>query len=320
MLPERLPIELRGGGLSESSSVCAPPAGTSIVAGASRPGALTVQVPAPPPASLSSSERVSRVAGPQEPERDAGGLREEARRVGRLHVDHAAARGEHARRVLVRGVVEDGPRRQHERRLDLRGRPGRMALAQQRRRAGDRGRRHARARPGAVAARDRRDDVDAGRRDVGLERERVRRGAARRERRDQARVGRDLLARDVVDRERELAAGGGRLLREARADQVGHGQRALLVVGDRGRIARGALRVDDAERARGDGRVGARRRAVRPELDEHERAGAPAAAVRRRRPAGRRPSRRRGSGRARRSRRRRPRGRRAPRPARARRA
>ncbi len=66
-LPERLPIEARGGGLSVSSSLSDPPAGTSTVAGAARPGAATVHVPPPPPASLSSSERVSECAGRTRP-------------------------------------------------------------------------------------------------------------------------------------------------------------------------------------------------------------------------------------------------------------
>ena len=109
-LPERLPTEARQAALQLSASVCAPPAGTSIVAGASRPGALTVQAPPPPPASLRSTDCDSE-ARAHEPERDARGRCEEARRICGLHVDHAAALREHARRVLVRGVVEDGPRR-----------------------------------------------------------------------------------------------------------------------------------------------------------------------------------------------------------------
>ncbi len=216
------------------------------------------QLPPPPPASLSSNERVSTLRRAHEPEGHAGRRCEEPGSVGRLHVDHAAARREHARRVLVRGVVEDGPCRQHERRLDLRGRPIRVALAQQRGRSRDRGGGHARSRPRAVAAGDRRDDVDPGRGDVGLERERVRRRAARRERRDQPRVGRDLLLLVVVHRERQLTARDGRLLRQADADQVGDRQRAQLAVVDRLRIARVALREDDAERARARSRPTAR--------------------------------------------------------------
>ena len=150
---------------------------------------------------------------------------------------------------------------------------------QERRGAGHGGRRHARPRPRAVAARDRRDDVDAGRRDVGLERQRVRRRPARGERGDQPGVGRDLLVRLVVERERELPAGDCGLLGEASADQIGHGQRALLGVRRRDRIARGVLDVDDAESTSGERLVGAPGRAVQPELHEHEGAGATAAAI-----------------------------------------
>ena len=190
-----------------SASVCVPPAGSSTVAGPSRPGALD-RPGASAAARVAQLDRpLDRLARPQQPEADARGRREQAGGICGLHVDHAAARGEHARQVLVRGVVEDGPRRQHERGLDLRRRPRGVALVQQRRRAGHGRGRHARARPGAVAARDRRDDVDAGRRDVGLERQRVRRRPTRGERGDQPGVRGDLLVRLVVERERELPAG-----------------------------------------------------------------------------------------------------------------
>ena len=56
---QRSPTDVRGGGRRESSSFCEPPAGTSTLAATSMPGALTDQTPAPPPASLSSIERVS---------------------------------------------------------------------------------------------------------------------------------------------------------------------------------------------------------------------------------------------------------------------
>ncbi len=142
-----------------------------------------------------------------------------------------------------------------------------------------RGSRHARARPGAVAARDRRDDVDTGRRDVGLERQRVRSRPARGERCDQPGIRGDLLARGVVERERELTAGRGRLLGEARTDQIGDRERALLAIGDPGRVARHALDVDDAQGTHGQRAVGARSRAARAQLHEHERTRAASTAV-----------------------------------------
>ncbi len=241
--------------------------------GGDRPGASAV-------ARVAQLDRpLDRLARPQEPEADARRRSEQAGRICGLHIDHAAARGQHARQVLVRGVVEDRPCRQHERGLDLRRRPRGMALVQQRRRAGHGRGRHARARPGAVAAGDRRDDVDAGRRNVRLERQRVRRRPTRGERGDQPGVRGDLLVRLVVERERELTAGDCRLLGEAGADQIGHGQRALLGVGRRDRIACGVLDVDDAEGTRGERLVGAPGRAVRTELHEHERARATAAAI-----------------------------------------
>ena len=59
-LPERLPFELRPGGLSvELAGSASRRRAPSSEAGASRPGALTDQVPAPPPASLSTIVRVS---------------------------------------------------------------------------------------------------------------------------------------------------------------------------------------------------------------------------------------------------------------------
>ena len=201
-LPERLPIELRGGGRNASSSVCEPPAGMSSVAGASRPGELTDHVPASPPASLSSSDRVSACAGRRSPNETPDG---DANRPGASAACTSIMPPPAASTLvgfLCAVSLKTGPSRQHERRLDLRRRPVGMALAQERGRAGDGGGGHARARPRAVAARDRRDDVDAGRSHVRLERERVGRRAARRERRDQPGVGRDLLARLVVDRER----------------------------------------------------------------------------------------------------------------------
>ena len=134
-----------------------------------------------------------------------------------------------------------------------------MPLAQERGRSGDRGRGHARARPGAVAARDRRDDVDAGRGDVGLERERVRApGRATRRTRSGPSWPRSASSRasstESVSSPPAAAACWARRA-PTRSDTVSV---RMLAVVDRDRIAGLALGEDDAERAGRDRRLGAR--------------------------------------------------------------
>ena len=80
MLPERLPTDVpRRRPQRELERLRLRPAGTSIVAGASRPGALTDQVPPPPPASL----ELDRLRRPACPAARARTRRPRARRTGR---------------------------------------------------------------------------------------------------------------------------------------------------------------------------------------------------------------------------------------------
>ena len=147
---------------------------------------LTVQSPAPPPASESATWRTDEAPGSTKPN---------ARLVGDAKTSGRSARTRSIvpppSRVVSASAppgTEDRLAGQHERGLDLLDRPAAMALAQQCRGARDVRRRHARpaeARPEALAARHRREHVLAGRGHVRLHAQRDRRRPARGEGRDE---------------------------------------------------------------------------------------------------------------------------------------
>ena len=144
---------------------------------------LTVHGAAPPPASDVASCRVTVSPRGTRPNESPVGSVKIKRVVGAGDVDAAAAlarRGD----LRLRVVTVDGVAGGLERRLDLLDGPRRVALLQQRRRARDVRRRHARPVPAVPAAGNRREDALPGRRHVRLHLERDRSGAAGGERRD----------------------------------------------------------------------------------------------------------------------------------------
>ena len=197
-------------------------------------------------------------------------------RSAAAHVDEAGALEEHRCLLRQRGVRERAPRSRHQRRLHLLGRPRRMALEEQRRGAGDVRRGEARARGddegiAAELGQRRREDVRAGRRDVGLERMSERRQAARREARRDARPGRGHLEPVLRESNRHRAA--RRSSRGAKPGAVEVGDRAARALEDREpRIAGRGVRDDHADRPRGAGAIDLR--LVRAPAPADERDGA----------------------------------------------
>ena len=102
----------------------------------------------------------------EQPERHAARHREDERPVGCNQADDAAALDDRSRALTAQAqAVHAGL---HERRLHLRDRPRGMALQEQRGRAGNVRRGHARPRPASPALRDV-EVLDAGSGDVGLQ-------------------------------------------------------------------------------------------------------------------------------------------------------
>ena len=146
-----------------------PAASSRTPAVVSRTTRTTCHAPAPPPASSSPTVLVVSSPRVEKPERHRGGGREEQRPVGALERDDAASLPSSARpRVPARRRSPCPDCTSAD--LICGDRPARMPLVQQRRRAGDMRRRHARPREGRPAsARDRREDVYSWCRNVGLE-------------------------------------------------------------------------------------------------------------------------------------------------------
>ena len=188
-----------------------------IPAGVPRTIRATPQVPAPPPASAEEDGARPGLPACEQAERERCGLHEDERPIRACERDDAAAleaRAGDARPAL--GRVGSGL---DERRLELIDRPDGVPLPQQRSCARDVRRGHARTRELRPATSgDRREDVDSGCGDIGLQAVRDRR------RSDGGELGvrpsrRAAADRDGTDRDRPCRVGGR-----------GHGPGAEIVV------------------------------------------------------------------------------------------